>query len=268
MNLAICTIQRNRSPWLKEWIAFHSLVGFTKFYIFLHKCEDDSADLLKSLSMQFDISSFTVGTTINLPQLQAYQYCYQNFNNLHDWIAFIDGDEFLFASNSISIEPELAKFSNPKIGAIGVYWAYFGSSGHRSEPPGLITENYRYRAPDDFSENGHFKSIVKGGQGSEFSILKNAHFFKTSGVTVDTKLRPLTFGHMGHLPCYESLRINHYGTQSYEFFKGYKQNSGCPDAGADYVRPDSWFIERDRNDIYDSSIDHIRPLLKLSPNNK
>jgi hypothetical protein len=183
---------------------------------------------------------------------------------LHDWIAFIDGDEFLFSPNSISIKPELLRFSGENIGAIGVYWAYFGSSGHKSEPSGLLTENYRYRAPDNFWENGHFKSIVKGGQGAEFSILKNAHLFKTSGVTVDTKLRELTFGHMEHLPCYESLRINHYGTQSYEFFKSYKQNSGCPDAGADYVRPDSWFVERDRNDIYDSSVEHLLPLLKLS----
>ncbi len=264
MDLAICTIQRNRSPWLKEWVTFHHLVGFTKFYIFLHKCEDDSADLLKSLSTRFDISSFFVDATINLPQLQVYQYCYQNFNNLHDWIAFIDGDEFLFTPNSISIEPELAKFDDSKIGAIGVYWASFGSSGHKSEPSGLITENYRYRAPENFWWNGHFKSIAKGGQGSAFSVIKNSHLFKTSGATVDTMLRPLAHGFMDHLPCYESLRINHYSTQSYEFFKKYKQNSGCPDAGANYVRPDSWFIEGDRNDIYDSSLDHLLPLLKLS----
>jgi hypothetical protein len=264
MNLAICTIQRNRSPWLEEWITFHSLVGFSKFYIFLHKCDDDSEGLLKSISRKFDISSFIVDPAMNLPQLEAYKYCYQSFSNLHDWIAFIDGDEFLFAPNSISIEPELSKFRSPSIGAIGVYWAYFGSSGHKSEPSGLITENYRYRAPDDFWENGHFKSIVKGGQAAEFSVLENSHFFKTSGNTFDTKLRPLTSGFMDHLPCYEGLRINHYGTQSYEFFRDFKQNSGCPDAGADYVRPDSWFIERDRNDIYDSSLEHLIPLLRKS----
>jgi len=261
MKLAICTIQRNRAQWLEEWISFHSVVGFSKFYIFLHKCEDDSEDVLKKLSSKFDIQSFIVDPAMRLPQLQAYQYCYHTFNALHDWIAFIDGDEFLFSPKSVSIKTELQKFSDPKIGAIGVYWAYFGSSGHKAEPQGLITENYRHRAAEDFWENGHFKSIVKGGQGTDFSVLQNAHFFKTRGDTYDTNLRLLTFGHMNHLPCYESLKINHYGTQSYEFFKLFKQNSGAPDTNPNLIRPDDWFIERDRNEIFDHSIDHIRPLL-------
>jgi hypothetical protein len=31
MSLAICTIQRDRGPWIKEWIEFHIIVGVDKF---------------------------------------------------------------------------------------------------------------------------------------------------------------------------------------------------------------------------------------------
>jgi len=36
MRLGITTIQRDRAPWIKERVAFHYLVGFRKFYIFLN----------------------------------------------------------------------------------------------------------------------------------------------------------------------------------------------------------------------------------------
>ena len=100
MNLAVCSIQRDRGPWLKEWVAFHHLVGVSKFYIYLHRCSDDSAALVVALSSAFDISAFHLSSDVSFPQLSAYYHCYTNFGSMHDWIAFIDGDEFLFPTAS------------------------------------------------------------------------------------------------------------------------------------------------------------------------
>lgn len=55
MKLGITTIQRDRAPWIKEWIAFHYLVGFKKFYVFLHNCSDDTKKSLTDLEKKFDI---------------------------------------------------------------------------------------------------------------------------------------------------------------------------------------------------------------------
>lgn len=262
MNLAICTIQRDRGRWLREWIAFHSLVGFKKFYIYLHKCSDNSQQVISELSRQFDIDAYVLDPEVHLPQLSAYQHCYVKNGARHDWIAFIDGDEFLFSPNKVSVADELEVYKDKQIGAIGVYWACFGSSGHITEPDGLITENYRFRAPDDFSANGHVKSIVKGGMGNEFSVLNNSHIFQTRFGTYDTLLRQLTGGYSSNIPCWNSLRINHYVTQSYSYFKNFKKISGAADADPNWIRSEDWWLAHDKNDIYDESLMHIHPYLR------
>ena len=33
-------------------------------------------------------------------QIPIYNYCYRKYNNLYDWIGFLDFDEFLFIENN------------------------------------------------------------------------------------------------------------------------------------------------------------------------
>ena len=42
MKIGLVSIQKNRAPWLHEWVAFHHLVGFGKFYVYAHNCSDNS----------------------------------------------------------------------------------------------------------------------------------------------------------------------------------------------------------------------------------
>jgi hypothetical protein len=98
------------------------------------------------------------------------------------------------------------------LSAIGVYWLCFGSSNHVTEPQGLITENYRYRASENFIVNSHIKSSVKAGQRENFSILNNSHYFKTLNGTFDTNFRKITHGVTNNEPCFNKLIINHYVT--------------------------------------------------------
>lgn len=263
MRLGICTIQRDRGRWLKEWVTFHHLIGFKKFYIFLHRCTDNSAEVILELKKYFDIQCFVLGEELLRPQLVAYQYAYQNFGDEIDWMAFIDGDEFLFPTSSNNICEVMERFEYEKISAVGAWWACYGSNGHMREPDGLIIENYTRRAEFDLPDNSHFKSIVRGRQGSNFSIGANAHFFNTLHGTVDEHFNPLTFGHMpGTKTSYDFLRINHYVCQSYEFFKTFKQHSGAADAGANVVRPDEKWHALDRNDVFDDKIHKFLPALQ------
>jgi hypothetical protein len=264
MTLAICSIQRDRGPWIKEWIEFHKIVGFEKFYIFLHNCTDNSSEVIFELSKKHDISAFIVSNDVSRPQLAVYQYCYQNFSDLHSWIAFIDGDEFLYSPNEISILPTLNQFNQLQLSAIGVYWKCFGSSNHITEPNGLITENYRYRAPNNFKSNSHFKSIVKGGEKKYFSILNNAHYFRTKHGTYDTSLRELSHGLTNNDPCYEKLIINHYATQSRYYFEKFKKHSGGADTSPNLVRSEEWWNTYNVNDIHDDSLNHLMPILKTA----
>jgi len=262
MKLAICTIQRNRGLWLKEWFAFHYAVGFRKFYFFAHKCTDNTSHVILDLKKHFDIEAFVLGDDLERPQLSAYQHAYQNFNHDFDWIAFIDGDEFLFPTQHHDLREIMNNFSYEKLSALAVYWACFGSSGHVAEPDGLITENYRYRADLSWEGNKHIKSIVMGRQGSHSSVLENSHFFKTINGTYDTLMRPINGGLTNYEPDYSLLRINHYVTQSLEYFRGFKQKSGAADVNTSYIRSDSWWIRCNRNEVFDESLIHLDSKIK------
>lgn len=266
MKLGIATIQRNRAPWILEWLAFHYLVGFRKFYIFTHKCTDDTEFLVKKLSSFFDIKSFTVDENANGPQYVCYKYAYQNFCHEVDWMAFLDGDEFLFSPKSIEIQPILEEFFYRKISAIGVHWACFGSSGHIAEPQGLILENYRYRGPDDLYANRHIKSIIMGRQHDSIKIGNDPHLFRTPLGTYDEKMRLIESAITSNSATFENLRINHYMVQSRSFYLNFKKFGGTPMdvVGKPIIRPESWWNESDRNDLHDSSVEKfISPLKDL-----
>ena len=266
MKLGICTIQRNRASWIIEWFAFHYLVGFRHFYFFAHRCTDQTLQIVTHLSKRIDIKLFMVQDETVRPQLTAYQYAYNSFGDEVDWMAFIDGDEFLFPTRSMDIADCFRDLDDGLFSALGVYWACFGSGRFLIEPPGLITENYRYRGPNNFNENSHIKSIVRGGLGNSVTMAINSHLFQTPNGTVDENGQVITSGHTNNTPTWNHIRINHYVCQSRQYFDTFKQSSGAADAGSEYVRPEAWWNKLDRNDGYDKSIEHfytdLRKLMK------
>ncbi len=96
MTIAITSIQRNRAPWLMEWLAFHLVVGFDRFYMYTHKCSDDSTALLAHLSRRYTIVVHSLDADEVLPQLVAYQHAWNSYGREVNWMAFVNGDEFLF----------------------------------------------------------------------------------------------------------------------------------------------------------------------------
>lgn len=261
MKIGITTIQRNRAPWLKEWVMFHYLVGFNRFYIYLHQCTDDSRRILEELREKTDIEIIDVDPEIRNPQLKCYQDSYTKFGDEVDWMAFIDADEFLFPTIDKSIKKVLSEFSDKNISALGVYWSCFGSSGFIEEPKGLIIENYQYRAKDGYENNRHIKSIVKAGQGKSVTPM-NPHLFQTPLGTFDENLRPINKGWTDYQPTYKHFRINHYVTQSRSHFLNFKSKVMPPD-GAEQ-RDESFWEEHDRNDILDNSmVKFIKPLKRI-----
>jgi len=263
MQLGITTIQRDRAPWIKEWIAFHYLVGFRKFYIYLHNCKDNSYEVLTELKKRFDIKIVPIDSEMDMVQQKCYQDSCNNYLNEVDWMAFIDGDEFLFPTAHTSMEDALNEFSDKKISAVAVYISCFGSSGHIAEPPGLIIENYRYRAETGFHDNHIIKSIVRGGQQERPIIVKCANFIKFLG-TYDENLRPVFGGRVAYEPTYGKFRINHYVAQSRSYYLNWKRNSGNAAGERLLIREEDWWTDADRNDVLDNSMDKfIGPLKNI-----
>jgi hypothetical protein len=261
MQLGLTTIQRNRGPWLVEWFAFHYLVGFRKFYFYAHMCTDDTAQILRKLAGKFDITPFEIPAAQDGVQLAAYQHACDNYINTVDWMCFLDGDEFLYPTASDTMQAALEPYRGQEVSALGVYNRNFGSSNHQQEPAGLITENYTWRANDDFMAQRRVKSLVKGHQ--KVTTTSNSHMFATPHFTIDELMRPVTWGYMPqYTPSYTRFCINHYVCQSRDYFLKFKKHSGHADASAAAVREEEWWDNFNTNRVQDTSLSRFAEPLR------
>lgn len=261
MELGLVTIQRNRAPWLLEWFAFHYLIGFRTFYFYAHLCTDDTVVLLAKLTGKFNVHIFTLDHQSDVIQLDAYRHACANYINDVDWMCFLDGDEFIFPTAASTMQDALAQFDQANISAIGVYNYNFGSAGHLAEPSGLITENFRMRAHDQFMPHRRVKSIVKGRQPVSPSACSNV--FNTPLGTVDELMRPILWGYVPQYePSYTQFRFNHYVCQSFEYYSSFKKHSGFADASASAVREDEWWENFNTNAVMDDSLLRFSDRLK------
>lgn len=263
MKLAITSIQRNRGKWIVEWLAFHMLVGFEHFYLYAHKTDDGMTETLVKLGRHYDIKVHLLDDQPQ-PQLLAYQHAYNAYGDGVDWMAFIDGDEFLHPTHptaSGQMQQALAAFDATPASALAVNWLCYGSNGHVHDPNDLVLHDYPRHSGPDFLPNRHVKSIVRGRQ--QIGV-RGSHVFDTAHGTVDSLLRPVSAGWMrDQAPTYDHFRINHYAVQSLEFFRRTKQTMGAADGNPHLLRPDSWFLEYDRNELDDGQTQRFLPPLRL-----
>lgn len=260
MKLGITTIQRNRGKWIVEWLAFHMMVGFNRFYVYAHKTDDGMTEKLVTLSRHYDIKVHLLDEQAQ-PQLLAYQHAYNAYGSDVDWMAFIDGDEFLHPTACLGMDQALSAFETQPLSALAVNWLCYGSSGHLQDPNGLVIQDYPRHSRVDFLPNRHVKSIVRGRQKL---AVRASHVFDTEQGTFDSLLRPVSAGWMREQePVYEHFRINHFAVQSYEFFRQTKQRMGAADGNSLLVRPDAWFHEYDRNEVDDGQSYQFLVRLKL-----
>jgi hypothetical protein len=212
--LSICAVFRDEGAYLREWVELHRLVGVDRFYLYDNRSADDSREVLEPY---VDEGIAVVQDWPEWPaQIQAYDHCIKAHRDESRWIAFIDVDEFLFSPTGQRVSGLLAEFE--RFPGVGVNWAVFGSSGHRTKPPGLVIENYLRRTGLP-GVNRQIKSIVNPREVRAFCV---PHFFMyREGWAVDENRRPITKSPLSLTEevSFARLRINHYSIKSEEEFR-------------------------------------------------
>jgi hypothetical protein len=205
--LAIGAIYHDEAPYLTEWIEFHRLVGVERFFLYNNNSSDEHGRVLapyveEGIAVVHDLPR------LPLPQKSAYDDCLETHGDESRWIAFVDVDEFLFAPDGESVATVLAEYE--RWPGVGVNSALYGTSGHRTPPPGLLIENYMDRRKLELG--GRFiKSIVDPARTSE---CKSAHHFSyVDDLAVDENGYPIA-GHATKSTSLSRLRINHYWSKS------------------------------------------------------
>jgi hypothetical protein len=213
--LSVCAIYLDEASYMREWIEFHRLVGVERFFLYDNESTDDHREVLAPYVAQGVVVVHE--WPVKPGQMSAYQHCLAKHGGESRWIAFIDLDEFLFSPTLRPVPEILTDFE--QYPAVAVNWAMFGSSGHRTRPPGLAIESYerRKRYPPDSTE--HVKCIVDPRRAIRCT---GPHTFDyDEGIAVNEAHRPLDkrpFSFSGPVS-FELLRINHYARRSDEQFR-------------------------------------------------
>ena len=157
VDLAICAIFKDERKYIKEWISYHSVIGFNKFFLYDNGSTDDTVAEIGRLGLKDAVK------IIDWPerpgQLTAYAHFLASSAKEFEWVAFIDIDEFIHPLEDDTIHPSLARAGNHP--GILINWLNFGPSGHESSPEGLVIENYTKRLPENNPVNFHVKTIAR-----------------------------------------------------------------------------------------------------------
>jgi hypothetical protein len=226
--LGACLCFKDSAAYLEEWLLFHYVQGFRKFYLY----DNESTDSWPSIVVPW-IEKGVVETFVypgRAVQQEIYDDCLRRACGVVTWLAFVDDDEFLFPTVGGSLDSILAEYE--AYAGIAVSWVLFGSGrAERSSPAWVID---RFRASTGIADN-HVKCVVRPER--VIRSLQIGHSFepKPGFVIVDENKRPLAES-LNSNPTVHRLRINHYLVKSWE---EWQHRRGRPQANTGMVTPHS-----------------------------
>lgn len=210
---ALCCIAKDEDAFLKEWLAYHALIGFEHFIIYDNLSASPIIELLEGWADPGRVT--VIRNPEPLSQKIAYMHCLKRFGPQFKWIAFLDLDEF------IRLTPACKEYSDIRIflsgfepyAGIGVNWRMFSSAGHEVMPQGPVISNYTRSLGDDI----HIKSIV---QPAKVQYCANPHAFlpKAGEYAVNADYAPIPPGFPFTPPATAEIAVHHYFYKSRQCF--------------------------------------------------
>ncbi|EKX55301.1 hypothetical protein GUITHDRAFT_99081 [Guillardia theta CCMP2712] len=223
--LSAAAVFRDEDEYLLEWLEFHLCMGVEHFFLYNHHSKNEKIDELLGPYIRRGIVTLDDAVCDVHCQVPTYQRCMDDHGHRSRWMAFIDIDEFLMPSppsqgqeqpGAFPLRAALTSYeSHP---AVLVNWLTFGSSNHTKNPPGLVLENYIWRAEEP-------SEVVKSiAQPDRVQVAGgHNHRYKNDEPAVNEKKQEVFFNHSSGEPpsvsrpaSVDILRIHHYRTKSRE----------------------------------------------------
>lgn len=254
-KIGVAAVFKNECPFIVEWLAYHRVIGVSQFFIADNESNDGTTDLLLALSDLGYLKYLTYKTEKDTPpQLAAYQLLAKSFKDEVDWMCYIDADEFLRLSAEKGRLSDVLStaLSNPRVGAIAVNWAIYGSSNWITANSDPVITRFTRRASRDRRENQHYKTIVRTEAYED--VGHNPHMFTINDkyIYADPAGCELTVDDLDGLTrskiTWDPLRINHYVVKSRCEFFTKKRPRGRPNG---QLRPAEFFSHHDMNDEHE-----------------
>lgn len=223
-ELAIVAILKNEAPYVKEWLDYHLLAGVDHFYIYDNESPDNLKEVLQPY-VDADVVTYALMPG-KCAQMLAYNDAVDKYKFDCRYMAFIDGDEFIFPRGFSTIKDVLRQTIDnlppPHAAGLTINWHVFGSNGlEKAELEKGVLDRFFYRTPDDFdvngiSSNGHVKTIANPRC---IDNILNPHFafYYLTKFAVDENGKVIPSYSNPDVPD-KKIIINHYKTKSKEEF--------------------------------------------------
>ena len=283
-KLSVTSILGRESPYVQEWVEYHLLAGVEHFYIYDNQ-KDEALPVVLAPYIEEGIV-----TLLPMPgecvMFTAYNDALDRFRFETDYMAFIDGDEFLVPLQEGKKIPDMIDaiferynrerypWHGQEAGGIGVNWRVYGMNGHEKKPEGLVIENYLYRAEDTLPYSTHVKVICNPRVVEAMYTPHRARY--KPGYWSISERGSLIFTSVFHDAHFEYLQCNHYAFKSKEEFWDRRGRKEWPDLKKGFFYEGSaekyfeWTLrdERECNAVYDPVLLPYAPLIKARLNSR
>jgi hypothetical protein len=156
---------------IREWAAHHLLIGFNRIIIFDHNSIVPLSTVFQNFDKRVAIIRFDTPPSQANVKIQLMNNALQIAKQMKvDWFIYLDADEFIILNNNLTgIKDLLNRYSFAD--SLALNWLMFGTNHLKTDPDGLILENY---TKSDVILNDHVKSFVRPFQAQHTS---NPHFY-------------------------------------------------------------------------------------------
>lgn len=252
-KLGIVTIIKNEGDYISEWIEYHKTIGIERIYIYDNESTDNSKEIIEKYIAQ-GIVKYQLIKGKGM-QLKAYNDAIRKYKNECEYLAFIDGDEFLVPSmgnkniNNI-IGDIFAQYS--QAGGLAVNWQMFGSSGYENKQEGGVIETFLYKAK--WGESGTYciKTIADPRKIFKY---KHVHYpqYLFPYYNIDELGRKVDGAYNSKQIEHPRIMLNHYFTKSKEEWEKRRSLGMGDDKSGLKRRNIEEFYKHDNNDIFDNT---------------
>ena len=247
-DFAIVAVMKNEGPYIKEWLDYHLLAGVEHFYIYDNDSSDNMKEVLQPyIEREIVTYHFRSGKRQQMP---VFNEAIQKYKFFCRYIAFIDGDEFIFPQENksiIEVADEILA-DKPHVGGIEINWMYYGSNNlEKADYSKGVLERFTRRAKEPAI---HCKSIVNP---RTVDYLHTPHFMNYFFSNINLNAGNIKFFTNSRYTIPDKILVNHYFLKSREEYAK-KSPRGDVAFGQKNYYPMSDFSHDKDNDIFDDGI--------------
>lgn len=254
-RFAVTAMARNEAPYLLEWIAYYTVLGFGQITIYDNCSNDASPRILHALSKAGVINAVHWKDR-KRKQSRAYEQAARRLRPFVEWCLYADIDEFLVLDEGV--RPEDIVPPEMDVLAVLLCWRGFSSAGRRNRDTGLVIERFTKAAAKN---SVVVKSLVRVAALRRMTV----HMPKPSDGerVVDAEGRTVQGIQWNSIaqPTTGRARLNHYKNRSWEEFQC-KRARGIGSAREGVFIPEANFHRWDGPEVELTDILRLAPAVK------